>query len=57
MQQNCDSVAAVTTKIVLIYCFSDREKLSKFEAESQEFVNYLTSLEKYIQTMKGQNNF
>ena len=32
----------------------DREKLLKFEAEGQEF---LRSLEQFIQTVKGQNNF
>ena len=42
------------TKIVLTYCekkkcFSDREKLLKFEI--------LRSLEHFIQTVKGQNNF
>ena len=46
------------TKIVLTYCekklSSDREKLLKFEAEGQEF---LRSLEQFIQTVKGQNNF
>ena len=38
-------------------CSSDREKLLKFEAEGQEFVNVLRSLEQFIQTVKGQNNF
>ena len=38
-------------------CSSDREKLLKFEAEGQEFTNLLRSLEQYIQTVKGQNNF
>ena len=49
------------TKIVLTHCekkFSgDREKLLKFEAEGQEFANFLRSLEQFIQTVKGQNNF
>ena len=49
------------TKIVLTYCekklFSDREKLLKLEAEGQEFVKLLRSLEQFIQTVKGQNNF
>ena len=36
---------------------SDREKLLKFEAEGQEFAKYLRSLEQFIETMKGQNNF
>ena len=37
-------------KIVL----SDRENLLKFEAEGREF---LPSIEQFIQTVKGQNNF
>ena len=38
---------------------SDREKLLKFkaEAEGQEFAKFLRSLEQFIQTVKGQNNF
>ena len=38
-------------------CCSDREKLLKFEAEGQEFEMFLISLEQFIQTVKGQNNF
>ena len=38
-------------------CFWDQEKLLKFEAEGQEFAKILMSLEQYIQTVKGQNNF
>ena len=38
-------------------CSSDREKLLKFKAESREFAKILRSLEKFIQTVKGQNNF
>ena len=38
-------------------CFSDREKLLKFEAEGREFEKNLRSLEQFIQTVKGQNNF
>ena len=38
-------------------CSSDWEKLLKFEAESQEFSKFLRSLEQFIQTVKGQNNF
>ena len=49
------------TKIVLTYCekknSSDREKLLKFEAEGREVANFLRSLEPFIQTVKGQNNF
>ena len=38
-------------------CSGDREKLLKFEAESREFAKILRSLEQFIQTVKGQNNF
>ena len=38
-------------------CSSDREKLLKFETESRECSKFLRSLEQFIQTMKGQNNF
>ena len=36
---------------------SDREKLLKLEAEGREFAKFLRSLEQFIQTVKGQNNF
>ena len=36
-------------------CSSDREKLLKFEAGGREFAKF--SLEQFIQTVKGQNNF
>ena len=32
---------------------SDREKLSKFEAEGRKFAKYLRSLEQFIQTVKA----
>ena len=38
-------------------CSSDQEKLLKFEAEGWEFAKCLRSLEQFIQTVKGQNNF
>ena len=38
-------------------CSSDLEKLLKFEAEGREFAKFLRSLEQFIQTVKGQNNF
>ena len=38
-------------------CSSDREKLLKFEAEGREFAKFLRSLEQFIQTVKGQNDF
>ena len=36
---------------------SDREKLLKFMGEGQEFATILRLLERYIQTVKDQNNF
>ena len=41
----------------MVFCSSDREKLLKFEAEGREFSKILRSLEQFIQTVKGQNNF
>ena len=38
-------------------CSSDREKVLKFEAEGRELAKILRSLEQFIQTVKGQNNF
>ena len=38
-------------------CSTDREKLLKFEAEGVEFAKILRSLEQFIQTVQGQNNF
>ena len=56
-----DRTGLVFCKIVLTYCekkcSGDREKLLKFEAESREFSKFLKSLEQFIQTVKGQNNF
>ena len=42
--------------IVRKNCFSDREKLLKFEAEGREFAKFLRSLEPFIQTVKGRTN-
>ena len=39
------------------YCSSDSEKALKFEAEGREFGKILKSLEQFILTVKGQNNF
>jgi hypothetical protein len=36
---------------------SDQEKVLKFEVEGREFVNFLRSLEQFVQTVKGQNLF
>ena len=38
-------------------CFTDREKLSKFEAEGQEVSKILRPLKQFIQAVKGENNF
>ena len=38
-------------------CSSDREKVLKFEAEGSEFAKNFRSLEQFVQTVKGQNNF
>ena len=38
-------------------CSRDREKFLKIEAEGREFAKILRSLEQFIQTVKGQNNF
>ena len=38
-------------------CSSDREKFLKFKAEGQEFAKILRSIEQFVQTVKGQNNF
>ena len=44
-------------KKILVIKKNDQEKLLKFEAEGREFENFLRSLEQFIQTVKGQNNF
>ena len=38
-------------------CSSNREKLLKFKAEGRKFAEFLRSLEQFIQTVQGQNNF
>ena len=38
-------------------CSSDREKVLKFEAEERELAKFLRSLQQFIQTVKGQNNY
>ena len=38
-------------------CLVIEKKLLKLEAEVREFVNILTSLEQFLQTIKGNNNF
>ena len=39
------------------FFFNDQEKHLKFKAEGREFAKNLRSLEQFIQTVKGQNNF
>ena len=38
-------------------CSCGQEFFLKLEAEGQEFAKILRSLEQFIQTVKGQNNF
>ena len=38
-------------------CSSNREKRLKLEAEGREFAKNFRSLDQFIQTVKGQNNF
>ena len=38
-------------------CSSDREKNLKFKAEGRESAKVLRSLEQFVQTVKGQNNY
>ena len=38
-------------------CSSDREKNLKLEAKGQEFAKFFRSLEQFVRTVKGQNNF
>ena len=45
------------TSIVRKNCPIDQEKLLKFETEGWEFAKKLRSLEQFVWTVKGQNNF
>ena len=38
-------------------CSSDREFFLKLEAEGREFAKFSRSLEQFVRTVKGQNNF
>ena len=40
-----------------IFFSIDRENILKLEAEGREFAKILRSLEQFIQTVKGPNNF
>ena len=49
--QNCSDLLSEKNVLVI------EKKILKFEAEGQEFANFLRSLEQFIQTVEGQNNF
>ena len=49
--QNCSDLLG--EKMFICDCL----KLLKFEAEGREFAKFSRSLEQFIQTVKGQNNF
>ena len=63
------NVCSLSTQIIGIFlpklfwpivrknCSSDGEKLLKFEAEGRKFAKVLRSVEQFIQTVNGQNNF
>ena len=38
-------------------CSSDQAKILKFGAKDREFAKILRSIEQFVQTVKGQNNF
>ena len=57
LDRNCILLPKLSWPTVRKNCSSDREKLLKFEAEGREFPKFLRSLEQFIQTVKGQNNF
>ena len=45
----------------MVFCFQnclrDGGKLLKFEAEGREFAKFLWSLEQFMRTVEGQDNF
>ena len=45
----------LVTKIVLAYC--EKKNVLVIKAEGREFAKILRSLEQFIRTVKGQNNF
>ena len=57
----CWSKWYFVSKIALIYCeincSSDQEKHLRFEAEGWEFAKFLRSLDQFIKTVEGWNNF
>ena len=50
--KNCSDFS-LFEKIVLVI----EKKYLKFEADDREFAKFLRSLEQFIETMKGQDNF
>jgi hypothetical protein len=54
---NFSCMNVVSCELTYKKYFSDREKLLKFEAEGREFSKFLRSLEQFIQTVEGRNNF
>ena len=53
MRKNCSS----DREFFLKFESEGRDFFLKFEAEGREFAKILRSLEQFIQTEKGQNNF
>ena len=45
------------SKIDLLKCSNDQEKLLKFEVEGREFTKIWKSLEQFMKFVKGQYNF
>ena len=54
-------VGIVIYCVLMVFCYkivqTFREKKLKFEAEGRESEKFLRSLDQFIQTVKGQNNF
>ena len=50
--QNCSGLSTLRKN-----CSNDCEKLLKFKAKGREFAKIMGSLEQFLQTVKGQNNF
>ena len=50
--QNCSDLCTVRKN-----CSRTREKILKLEGKVREFAKFLRSLEQFIQTVKGRNNF
>ena len=55
--RNCVLLLKLFWPTVRKNCSSDQDKLLKFKAEGREFAKNWRSLEQFIQTVKGQNNF